>query len=143
MSEKSNRRFEQDVLCHLDIIYRMAVKLTGSPDEAEDLVQETFLRAHRSFARFEMRAYGAKPWLIKILHNVFYSCRANAARAPTLFDDLSLDDLAAELRPEADWLSAGEVVDWDRFDDELRRALLDLSPEYREVIILWALADLT
>ncbi len=143
MSESSNRRFETEVLCHLDIIYRIAVKLCGSAHEAEDLVQETFLRAYRSFGRFELRAFGAKPWLIKILHNVFYSRRAHAARSPTLFEDLSLDDLAAELEPDRGLLSAGEIVNWDRFDDELRRALLSLTPEYREVIVLWALADLS
>lgn len=143
MSEKPDRRFEQEVLCHLDIVYRMAVKLTGDPSEAEDLVQDTFLRAHRSFAKFELREYGAKPWLLKILHNAFYSRRTKSARAPTLFDDLSFDDLASELRPDTDWLSVGEVVNWDQFDDELRSALLALSPEYREVIVLWALADLS
>jgi len=71
MSGKPDQRFEREVLCHLDIVYRMAVKLTGNPSEAEDLVQDTFLRAHRSFARFELREYGAKPWLLKILHNAF------------------------------------------------------------------------
>lgn len=143
MSDKSNRRFEQEVLCHLDIVYRMALKLCGRATEAEDLVQETFLRAHRSFAKFEMREYGAKPWLIKILHNVFYTRRERASRAPTLFDDLSLDDIAADLQPAADWPDLSDGVDWDKFDEELRNALLELSPEYREVIVLWALGDLT
>ncbi len=143
MSDKSNRRFEQEVLCHLDIVYRMAVKLCGRPVEAEDLVQETFLRAHRSFSKFELREYGAKPWLIKILHNVFYTNRERAARAPTLFDDLSLDDIAADLQPASDWPDVADGVNWDNFDEELRNALLELSPEYREVIVLWALGDLS
>ena len=48
MKGEGARTFEKVVLCHLDLVYRMAMKLTGDPHEAEDLVQETFLRAHSS-----------------------------------------------------------------------------------------------
>ncbi|MFQ5411336.1 MAG: RNA polymerase sigma factor, partial [Phycisphaerae bacterium] len=54
MTTKITRHFEDVVLCHLDLVYRMAVKLSGDPHEAEDLVQETFLRAHRAFSKFEL-----------------------------------------------------------------------------------------
>jgi RNA polymerase sigma-70 factor (ECF subfamily) len=143
MSAKISRQFEEVVLCHLDLVYRMAMKLSGSPHEAEDLVQETFLRAHKAFSRFELREYGAKPWLLRILHNVFYTRCGRAGKAPTLLEDLSLDDIAAELEHRPLRSFTPDDVDWDQFDEELKTAVLSLSPEYRSVIILWALGDLS
>ena len=142
MTSKITRRFEEVVLCHLDLVYRMAMKLTGDPHESEDLVQETFLRAHRAFGNFELREYGAKPWLLRILHNVFYTRCGQAGRAPSLLDDLSLDDIAAELEQPPPSFRADEV-DWEQFEEELKTAVMALSPEYRSVIVLWALADLS
>lgn len=143
MSNKSAGKFDEVVLCHLDLVFRMAVKLTGNPHEAEDLVQETFLRAHRAFDKFDLREYGAKPWLLRILHNVFYTKCGQAGRTPSLLDDLSMEDFAAELeqRPLPTFES-GEM-DWEDFDEELKAAVLALTPEYRSVIVLWALGDLS
>ena len=135
--------YEQNVLCHLDVVYRMAIKLSGDAHEAEDLVQETFLRAHRAFDKFELREYGAKPWLLKILHNVFYTRCGSVGRAPSLVDDLSLDDLAAELEHAPSHLPDTGDVDWDQFDEDLKAAVMSLPPEYRTVLLLWALGDLS
>ncbi len=139
MSGRISRNFEDAVLCHMDLVYRMALKLSGDSNEAEDLVQETFLRAHRSYQKFEFREYGAKPWLMRILHNAYFSRRSQSAKAPSLLEDLSLDEIAVELdRPSAGSLKPGEV-DWDGFDEELKSAMMGLPPEYREIILLWAI----
>lgn len=143
MKSRDARTFEKLVLCHLDLVYRVAMKLTGDPHEAEDLVQETFLRAHASFASFELREYGARPWLLKILQNAFFSRCAQAKRAPSLLEDLSLDDIATDLDQNPLPTFPAGTVDWDRFDEELKLAVLELSPKYRSVIVLWALADLS
>ncbi len=140
---KPNGEFEEVALCHLDIVYRIAVRLAGDTHEAEDLVQETFLRAHRAFGRFELRKYGARPWLLKILHNVFYSRRSQAGKAPTLMEDLSFDDFAAELEQNPPQILSEEQMDWEDFDEELKSAVESLAPEYRSVILLWALGDLS
>ena len=138
-------RFEEVALCHLDLVYRVARKLVGDPHEAEDLVQETFLRAHWAFGRFELREFGAKPWLLKILHNVFFSKRSRDAKAPTLLSDMSFDDFASELRGDPlPVLAGGDApINWENFDEELKRAVESLAPEYRAVIILWALESLS
>lgn len=143
MKSRDARTFEKLVLCHLDLVYRVAMKLTGDQHEAEDLVQETYLRAHASFARFELREYGARPWLLKILQNAFFSRCAQAKRAPSLLEDLSLDDIATDLDHNPLPTFPAGTVDWDQFDEELKLAVLELSPKYRTVIVLWALADLS
>ncbi|MFQ5429069.1 MAG: RNA polymerase sigma factor [Phycisphaerae bacterium] len=143
MPSEITRSFEEVVLCHLDLVYRMSMKLAGDPHEAEDLVQETFLRAHRAYSNFELREYGAKPWLLRILHNVFFTRCGRAGRAPSLLEDLSLDDIAAELEHKPLAPLAADDVDWEQFDEELKAAVLALAPEYRSVIVLWALSELS
>lgn len=143
MPGETPRSFEEVVLCHLDTVYRIAVRLAGDVHEAEDLVQETFLRAHRAFSGFELRKYGAKPWLLKILHNVFYTRRGQADRAPSLLQDLSLDDFAAELERDPLPAVADGQMDWEYIDEELKAAIEALAPEYRSVLLLWALGELS
>jgi RNA polymerase sigma-70 factor (ECF subfamily) len=135
--------FRQTVLCHSDLVFRVAVRLCGEATEAEDLVQETFLRAHRAFDRFDLRDHGAKPWLLKILHNVVRTRRSKVRRQPTLLEDVNFDDFAAELEREPLPRLADGQMRWEGFDDELKRAVEGLIPEYREVLLLWALGDLS
>ncbi|HVP11199.1 MAG TPA: RNA polymerase sigma factor, partial [Phycisphaerae bacterium] len=116
----------------------MAFRLTGNADEAEDLVQETCLRAHRAFGGFELREYGAKPWLLKILHNVFLTSREQVRKTPGLMDDTDLDDFAAVVQREPMAGLAEGKVDWEGFDEELKSAVDSLTPEYRSVLVLWA-----
>ncbi len=139
----ADAEFQRDVLCHLDVVYRVAVGLSRDPHEAEDLVQETFLRAHRSFQRFELRSHGAKAWLLKILHNVFYSRRDQARRGPVQLDEIGPEDFAADAEVTPVIPNLVGDLDWDGFDEEIKAAVSSLSPEYRSVLLLWALADMS
>lgn len=134
--------FERVAMPHLDAVYRMARRLTGSDAEADDLVQETFLKAFRAFDTFQLRQYGAKPWLLKILHNTFYSRVGREGRQPGTVDEVDLNEFA-----EAEHASTQELkiadLDWDAFDQELKGAVNSLGPEYREVLLLWALEGLS
>lgn len=136
-------RFEAIVLPHLDAAYRMARRLTRRPSEAEDLVQETFLKAYRAFDQFELRSYGAKPWLLKILHNTYRTHVGKKVREPVLMEESSFDDLASELNdPSAVELAAGDV-NWEWFDEELKESVEALSPDLREALLLWSLEGLS
>lgn len=143
LSADQARQFQELAVPHLDLVYRIALKLAGSAHEAEDLVQETFLRAFRGFGQFELREYGAKPWLLKILHNVFFTRRGQQAKAPSLMEDLSFEDFAAELEQKPLPSFAPGQMDWEHFDQELKQAVDSLAPEYRSVLLLWALGDLS
>jgi len=138
MAGSRRATFEQLALPHLDAMYRVARRLAGSQAEAEDLVQEACYRALRSFDGFELRAYGVKPWLLRILHNVFYSHREREGRQPSLLDDVDFDCFSGELEPPSleTWPEA--LPDWDDFDEEIKAAVQDLAPEYRTVLLLWA-----
>jgi len=135
--------FENVVLCHVGLIYQLAVRLCGNRHGAEDLVQETFLKAHRAFERFELREYGAKPWLIKILNHAFFTHRSQSGRHPSSLPEADLpDDAAAVEAPQSLPDMVAGRLNWESYDDELKTAVNDLPIEYRSVILLWAVGEL-
>lgn len=135
--------FEEVALPHLDPVYRIARALASSEAEAEDLVQETYVRAFRAFNRFEMREYGPRPWLLRILHNVFYSSKIRERRQPTLLDDVDFDGYVDELGDTPTEPVSIDQINWDGFDEELKQAVAGLRPEYRVVLLLWAIEGLS
>ncbi len=136
-------RFEAVALPHLDSVHRMARILISDHSAADDLVQETFTRAFKAFDRFELREYGPRPWLLRILYNVFYTVKGKQRREPTLLNDVDFDNFADELNePELSPASA-ENINWDQFDEELKVAVARLRPEYRGVLLLWAIEGLS
>ncbi|MEM1098982.1 MAG: sigma factor, partial [Planctomycetota bacterium] len=58
--------FRELAMQEMDAVYRMAMTLARDPNEASDLVQETYLKAFKAEGRFELREAGVKPWLFKI-----------------------------------------------------------------------------
>lgn len=127
----------------MDSLYRMAMHLTRHPDEASDLVQETYYKALRASHTFEMRdsEKGMRPWLFKILHNNFYTKVGKAKREPTLGDDMPEATIASEQdEPPPAWDL--ESLDWEQVDDRLKHAIDELPDHYREVLLLWAVEGL-
>jgi len=135
-------RFEELSLEHLDAVYRMAMQLSRHPDEAADLVQETYLKALKAADRFEEQGGGIRPWLFKILHNVFYTRFNRAKRQVSASDEM----LAAETgepppdQPGPAWNL--EALDWEHVDERLKAAIEKLKPEYRSVLLLWGVEGL-
>lgn len=123
---------------HVDTLYRVARRLTRNEHEAEDLVQETFYKAYRAFENFEMREYGIKPWLLKILNNTFLNRQAREKKAPRATDQQTLEQTAS-----ADLELAPPKLDYEQLDQEVKRALDKLSPEFRAVLLLWATDEMS
>lgn len=140
MPLKGDKSFEALALPHLEAVYRLARRLGRNEQEAEDLVQEAYLKAYKAFGGFEMREFGIKPWLLKILHNTFLNRQAREIRAPRATDQQSL-----ELYQAAD--NDGQIgppdLDYERLDDEVKHAVDGLAPEFRSVLLLWATMELS
>ncbi|MCH8967047.1 MAG: sigma-70 family RNA polymerase sigma factor [Planctomycetes bacterium] len=136
-------RFEAVALQHLDTVYRVARALVRDASEAEDLVQEAFVRAFKGFGGFELREYGAKPWLLRILHNVFYTHKNKQRREPTLLDDVDFDHFEDEFADAEVEPTLAETINWDRVDEELKAAVDELQPEYRTTLLLWSVEGLS
>jgi RNA polymerase sigma-70 factor (ECF subfamily) len=126
----------------MDSVYRMAMHLTRHPDDASDLVQETYLKAFKAEGRFELREHGVRPWLFKILHNNFYTRTKKNQREPNVGDAVleSNGRLGEVDQPPPAWDL--EHLDWEQVDDRLKHAIRDLPDHYREVLLLWAVEGL-
>jgi RNA polymerase sigma-70 factor (ECF subfamily) len=130
--------FEKLALEHVDMLYRIARRLTRDPTRAEDLVQETYLRAFRAQEDFDLQEYGIRPWLVRILHNLHYSRSEREKRQPLAVDDAHLD--AAALSAPGDPFPAGS---FEGMDERLVKALGELPAEYQTVMLLWAVEELS
>src|SRR5258708_16169910 len=89
-------QFEQLAMEHLDMLYRIARRLTRDDASAEDLVQETYLRALRSWDSFELKEYGIRPWLLRILHNLHASRYKREKRQPQAIEDEQLQAVSQQ-----------------------------------------------
>ncbi|MGZ4142980.1 MAG: sigma-70 family RNA polymerase sigma factor, partial [Actinomycetota bacterium] len=110
MKTPKEERFESEALPFLGQLYGAALRLTRNPADAEELVQETFLRAFRAFDQFE-EGTNLKAWLYKILTNTFISSYRKRQREPQTVsadanEDFSLYDrlIEANVSPEAELL---------------------------------------
>lgn len=129
--------FEKLALEHLDAVYRMAMQLAKHPDKANDLVQETYLKAIRSSKGFVEKGGGMRSWLFTILHHTFYSQIKKEARGPALVEEFYDADHREQMPDEAPPAWDLASLDWEHVDERIKQAVEELSPEHREVLLLW------
>jgi RNA polymerase sigma-70 factor (ECF subfamily) len=144
-TEARNRaRFEDEALALADQVYRVARRFVGSREEAEDLVQETYARAFRSWRSFtpgtNMRA-----WLLRILTNLNVDRGRKIQRTPQTQpleegDYYLANKLASAAGEEA--LEQEQVVE-RMSQDSVVKALADIQPQFRDVVVLVDIGDFT
>jgi RNA polymerase sigma-70 factor (ECF subfamily) len=122
-------RFEAMVVPHLDAAYSLARWLTRNDADADDVVQEAFLRAFRFFD--DLRASDCRPWLLTIVRNTCYTWMRRNRPHELVADG---DDAASSVEDGAPSAEARLVREADAA--RLERAIERLRPEYREVLIL-------
>ena len=120
--------FEQDLLPHLNCAYNLARWLTRDEQDAQDIVQEAFLRAFNAYRGF--RGGDARPWLMKIVRNVYYTSLKKAASQEFVHFD---DDLFTNNKQPAN----AEQLLIEKSNSLLFRKALELLPvRHREVLLL-------
>ena len=125
---------------HMQALYTAALRMTRSPADAEDLVQETFLKAYRAFDRFE-EGTNLKAWLYKILTNTFINSYRAAKRRPEKADVEDVEDLYLyhqldELQTAGTGRSAEEEF-FDRITgDDVKQAIESLPEAFRIAVLL-------
>ncbi|MDR7543826.1 MAG: sigma-70 family RNA polymerase sigma factor [Armatimonadota bacterium] len=145
VTNEERERFEALVSEHLDGLYGSALRLTRNRTTAEDLVQDTFLKAWRSFRTFQAGT-NARAWLYKILMNAYIDSYRRSARAPELVDhdDVGEFYLYAKAQESEELRRAGdpEEILLARIMDADVKAALDQVPEpFRAAVILADLQD--
>src|SRR3954449_9241666 len=131
--------FAQAALSHIDSLYGTALRLTRRAADAEDLVQETYLKAFRSAHQFAPGT-NLKAWLFTILHNTFRNVRRHDGRSP-----VDVDSDAVERAPNAGPAdqSPEQILSRRTLDADLQAALDDLPEAFRQAVWLRDVEELT
>jgi len=131
-------RFERDAMPLLDQLYSAALRMTRNPADAEDLVQETYLKAYSAFESFTSGT-NLKAWLYRILTNTYINGYRRKQRQPiqTSADEITDWQIAAAESHTSSGLRSAEVEAMDRLpDDDVKQALQQLPEEFRIAVYL-------
>jgi RNA polymerase sigma-70 factor, ECF subfamily len=130
-------RFEREVLPLLPNLYSAALRMTRNPADAEDLVQETYLRAYRGFSGFE-EGTNLRAWMYRILTNTFINSYRKKQREPVTVQDDDLDEwyLYDRLGESGVEPSAEAEVIRSMPDEDVQRALEALPEGFRLAVLL-------
>lgn len=138
MSDNGKKeRFEKEALIHLDALFRTALRMTKNDGDANDLVQETFLKAYRFWDKFE-EGTNCRAWLFRIMTNIFINNYRSKAWKPQTVDLEEVDDdfifgtLSAnddQKDPETSFLNKV-------FEEDVKAAIEELPEDFRLVIML-------
>jgi RNA polymerase sigma factor (sigma-70 family) len=135
--------FKQTIVPHLDAAYNLARRLSGDADAAQDIAQEAFLRAYRSFAGY--RGENARAWISKIVRNCYYNWLVSRRRKSRLevdshdfgyTEELILSASSDERTPEAMLVRDAETR-------AVRSVLNAMSPPLREILMLREFEELS
>lgn len=137
--QRRRERFEALAMPAVDALYRYAMKLTNDPEDAQDLVQDTFERGFKAFDSFQ-EGTNFEAWMTTIERNAYFNQWAKAKRRPQRANDASGEyddwDIYAAAEHTSDGLKSAEDEYLDAFaPEEIMQALGRLSPERRQVFI--------
>lgn len=128
--ENGRKRFEREAMPHRDYLYRVALRLTWNSDEAEDLVQDTFLKAWRFFDKFQPGT-NCRAWLFRILRNSYATSMLRTYRHPNGNAPDNPDEWRTSPQDNPEYQCCQR-----HFDDEVTRALESLPASFRRMILL-------
>jgi RNA polymerase sigma-70 factor (ECF subfamily) len=135
----AREEFTDLAVAQMDSVFRKARSLSRDVARAEDLVQDTYLRAIRFRETFELRDFGIKPWLIRILRGVHCDHLTQESRRPLPLDEASEYAEPISVSPPDE----SDPHGLETMDERLVKAINSLSATFREVLLLWAMEDMT
>jgi RNA polymerase sigma-70 factor (ECF subfamily) len=145
MAELDRRKrdaFAREALPHMDQVYTAGLYLTRNQDEAQDLLQETFLRAYRFWHQFTPGT-NCRAWLMTILHNTFKNRYRERYREQQTVDfDDTIDDAGSSANAQVP-TNPEDIVLAQFLDTEVEEALKSLPVEFLEVVVLVDVQELT
>ena len=120
----------------MDALYNFALRMTGDADDADDLVQETFLKAFRFFDKFE-KGTNCKAWLFRILKNSYINDYRKIVKEPNKVDYEDVQNFYENIKSNEINSSHYEMDAFNNLlDDEISGAITSLPEDFRTVIIL-------
>lgn len=140
---KLTEEFKRDALPHIGILRNYAYKMTGNELDADDLLQETYLRAFRFFHKFE-KGTNCKAWLFRIMKNLFINNYRKNQKSPGKVDYEEIENFFENIKSDKlDSSDLQEKVFSNLLDDTVTVALNSLQDDFKTVIILCDLEGLS
>ena len=127
-----DRAFSDEALSYIDALYGTALRLTRRPQDAEDLVQDTYLKAFRASKQFQ-RGTNLKAWLFTILHNTFRNMRRHDGRNPVDVNSEAVEQAADQ---SGDARTPEQILTRGTLDSDLQAALDALPEAFRQAVWL-------
>ena len=143
-TEKDQKQlvFEQQAFPHADVLYRFGLSLTRNAADAEDLVQDTYLKAYRFWDSYDPGT-NTRAWLFRILKNSFINVYRKKSKEPAMVDycDTLRPAMGHEIPSDAESHQTHELS--TILDDDVFRAMTGLTEEFRTVLVLCDIEELT
>jgi len=134
--KQKQKEFEREAVPQMDVLYSYAYHITNDHDDAQDLLQETFLKAFRFWDKFE-KGTNLKAWLFRIMKNSYINRYRKEKKEGVSVSYDEVEDFVETIRDEAYHSeNLAESLSKNLLDDEVARALESLPDEFRTVILL-------
>lgn len=135
--------FEAEAMPHMDLLYNFALRTTGDPDDAKDLLQETFLKAYRFWDKYE-KGTNIRAWLFRIMKNSYINRYRKETREPDKVDYEDVENFYDSIRDDSKETSdLQQRMFGNLLGDEVTTALQELPDDFRTVVILCDIEGLT
>jgi RNA polymerase sigma-70 factor, ECF subfamily len=131
-----HEEFEHEAIPHMDILYNYALRMTANPDDAKDLVQETYLKAYRFWDKYE-KGTNIRAWLFRIMKNSYINRYRKETKEPATVDYDEIQNFYNTIRYESsDPNDLQEKIFGGLLGDDVARAIEFLPEDFRTVVIL-------
>ena len=135
--------FEREAIPHMDLLYNYGLRMTGNPADADDLVQETYLKAFRFWDKYE-KGTNIKAWLFRIMKNSYINRYRKESKEPDTVDYDVVKNFYNTIKHEsADTNDLEERIYGNLLADEVAKGLESLPDDFRTVVILCDIEGLT
>ena len=134
--------FEREALVHMDALYRSALYMARSPEQAEDLVQETYLKAFRAFDRYK-RGTNCRAWLFRILTNTFLNTKRRKIRDVAYLDEMDTSEATASpmLPGGTHRMNPEQAFEFGDLSGGVKEALAAVPADFRTAVVLADMQD--
>lgn len=141
--KRKQEDFSEEIIPHLDALYNFGLRLTSDPNDAEDLVQDSVVKAYRFFDSYE-KGTNAKAWLFRILKNSYINNYRKKSKKPQEVDYDEVASFYESIRAERTETSDMEDKMFrELIDDDISNALDEIPEDFRTVVLLCDVEDFT
>ena len=136
-----HKQFENEMIPYMDMLYNYAYYLSGDKEQADDLLQDTYLKAYRFYGRFE-QGTNAKAWLYRIMKNTYINEYRRTHRQPEVVEYDEQISAYQMLPGQGGIDDLREALENKSFDDTMAAAISSLPEKFKSVIVLRDIEDL-